>query len=166
MKTRPEIQISCKVEQSPLTFTCTLYLGWSCNSTQIRKFPISNVQSHCFFIISHMLPLFGLHMLKTKTCVSQDNKNCFEKQLLLSECNFVFATMFPGFHQPSNVHGSNHCLELIFSFEDTKFKVDHKLSHSSVRRYVRFCQFHLNHIGKVRLFAILHCTKDFQIEFG
>ena len=130
----------------------------------MRKFPIPNVQSHCFFIISYMLPLFGLHMLKTKTCVSQDSKNCFEKQLLLPECNFVPATIFPGFHQPWNVHGSNHCLELIFSFEDTKFKVDHKLSHSSVRRYIRFGN--LKHIGKVRLFAILHCIQDFQIEFG
>ena len=156
MKTRPEIQVSCKVEQSPLTFTyyklCILAevltaYKWENFPYQMFKVTVSSLFPICF--------LFGLHMLKTKTCVSQDSKNCFEKQFLLPECNFVPATIFPAFHQLWNVHGSNHCLELIFSFEDTKFKVDHKLSHSSVRRYIRFG--HLKHIGKVRLFAILHC---------
>ena len=104
-----------------------------------------------------MLPLFGLHL----TYVEDKNpvfrkiaKKCFEKQFLLPEYNFVSATMCLGFHKFQNIRDSKHCLELIFSFKDTKFKVDHGLSHSSLRRYIRFGQVHLNHIGKIRLSAV------------
>ena len=88
------------------------------------------------------------------------NSSCFLNAILFLQQYFLVFTSRETFM------ASNHCLELIFSFEDTKFKVDHKLSHSSVRRYIRFGQFHLKHIGKVRLFAILHCIQGFHIEFG
>ena len=84
------------------------------------------------------------------------------KTVLKSSSCFLNAILF--LQQYFLVDGSNHCLELIFSFEDTKFKVDQKLSHSSVRRYIRFGQFHLKHIGKVRLFAICIVYRIFRLN--